>query len=55
MNIFPTPFPQTDLQAYSNVAHYSINVLLRYYKAHILYITQNRGGQCYLPYLQIFH
>ena len=39
MNISPTPFHQTDLQAFSNVAHYSINVLLKYYKAHILYIT----------------
>lgn len=26
MNIFPTPFHQTDLQSFSNVVHYSINV-----------------------------
>ena len=44
MNIFPTPFHQTYLHAFSNVAHYSINVLLMYYKDHILYITRNVVG-----------
>ena len=48
MNIFPTPFHQTDLPEFSNVAHYSINVQLNHYKANMSYITRNVGSGIYL-------
>ena len=46
MNIFPTPFHQTDLQAFSNVAHYSINVLLKLQGSYFVYNTKVRMIHC---------
>ena len=54
MNIFPTPFHQTDLQSFSNVAHYSINVPVKVLQGSY-FIYQIRCGMWYLPNLQIFH